>query len=149
MDLLSQYLKETPEKARSKAAIAVLASLDCVASVSPSIASQILGELNDQRHFLKMIASENYSSFPVQLAMGNWLTDKYAEGYGHHRFYAGCEHIDAIEDEACHHLKELFGAEHAYVQPHSGADANLIAFWAILTKQIQLRSLRDFSEKNH
>ena len=147
MDLLSQYLKTTPEKARSKAAIAVLASLDCISSVSPSIASQILGELNDQRHFLKMIASENYSSLAVQLAMGNWLTDKYAEGFGHHRFYAGCEHIDAIEDEASHHLKELFGAEHAYVQPHSGADANLIAFWAILTKRIQVPTLEIFQKK--
>lgn len=147
MDLLSQYLKKTPENERSKACIAALASLDCVATISPSIASQILGELNDQRHFLKMIASENYCSLPVQLAMGNWLTDKYAEGYVHHRFYAGCEHVDAIEDEACYHLRELFGAEHAYVQPHSGADANMIAFWAILTKRVQIPNLESLQKK--
>jgi glycine hydroxymethyltransferase len=148
MDLLSQYLKTTPEGKRSEGCIAMLASLDCIAKVSPSIATQILGELNDQRHFLKMIASENYSSLAVQLAMGNWLTDKYAEGYVHHRFYAGCEHVDAIEDEACYQLRELFGAEHAYVQPHSGADANMIAYWSILTKRVQIPNLESLQKKS-
>jgi glycine hydroxymethyltransferase len=148
MDLLQYYLQKTPEASRSKAAIAVLAGLDQIAQSSPSIALSIMRELTDQRQNLKMIASENYSSLTVQLAMGNWLTDKYAEGYVHHRFYAGCDHVDAIEDEACHQVKKLFQAEHAYVQPHSGADANLLAFWAILTKRIQSKELERLQKKS-
>jgi glycine hydroxymethyltransferase len=147
MDFISRYLDITPKSSRSKAAIAMLASFDYLMEKSPSVATNILRELQDQRRFLKMIASENYSSLAVQLAMGNWMTDKYAEGCVHHRFYAGCEHVDAIEDEACHHLKELFGAEHVYVQPHSGADANLLAFWAILTTRVQSKELERLAKK--
>ena len=84
-----------------------------------------------------MIASENYSSLAVQLAMGNLFTDKYAEGYPYHRFYAGCENVDAVEGRAVELARDLFGAEHAYVQPHSGADANLVAYWAILAAKVQ------------
>ncbi len=148
MDLLTNYLQTTPEASRSKAAIAILAGLDHISASSPSIAMNILRELHDQRRYLKMIASENYSSLAVQLAMGNWLTDKYAEGFVHHRFYAGCEQVDAIEDEACYQLKKLFGAEHAYVQPHSGADANLMAFWAILTARVQSKELERVQKKS-
>jgi glycine hydroxymethyltransferase len=148
MDLLEHYFKVTPERSRSKAAIAMLAGLDHIAQTSPSIALDIIHELRDQRRYLKMIASENYSSLAVQLAMGNWLTDKYAEGFVHHRFYAGCEQIDAIEDEACTQLKKLFDAEHAYVQPHSGADANLLAYWAILTTRIQSKELERLQKKS-
>ena len=148
MDLLENYLKSTPEASRSKAAIAVLAGLDHISVSSPSIAQNIIRELEDQRHHLKMIASENYSSLAVQLAMGNWLTDKYAEGFVHHRFYAGCDQVDAIEDEACYQLKELFSAEHVYVQPHSGADANLLAFWAILTTRVQSKELERLKKKS-
>jgi glycine hydroxymethyltransferase len=148
MDLLSNYFKVTPEVSRSKAAIAVLAGLDHISISSPSIAKNILRELYDQRRCLKMIASENYSSLAVQLAMGNWLTDKYAEGFVHHRFYAGCDQVDAIEDEACYQLKELFNAEHVYVQPHSGADANLLAFWAILTTRVQSKELERLQKKS-
>lgn len=148
MNLLERYFAKTPEQVRSKPAIACLAALDCVFQASPIVASHIIRELIDQRQNLKMIASENYSSLSVQLAMGNWLTDKYAEGFPHHRFYAGCEHVDAIEEVACHHLKELFGAEHAYVQPHSGADANLLAFWAILTSRIQIPELERLQKKS-
>jgi len=148
MSLLSHYLDKTPEAARSKAAISVLSSLDYLSEYSPAVASEIIRELRDQRHCLKMIASENYCSLAVQLSMGNWLTDKYAEGAVHHRFYAGCEHVDAIEDAAANSLKALFGAEHAYVQPHSGADANLIAFWAILTERVQSPKLASLNVKN-
>src|SRR6185312_11177988 len=94
-------------------------------------------ELKDQRTYLKMIASENYSSYAVQLAMGNLLTDKYAEGFPRHRFYAGCDNVDAIEEAAANEAKKLFGCDHAYVQPHSGADANLVAYWAILLQRVQ------------
>ncbi len=148
MDLLSNYLKTTPELSRSKAAIAVLAGLDHISQSSPSIAKDILRELYEQRRYLKMIASENYSSLAVQLAMGNWLSDKYAEGFVHHRFYAGCDQVDAIEDEACYQLKELFHAEHVYVQPHSGADANLLAYWAILTTRVQSKELERMQKKS-
>jgi glycine hydroxymethyltransferase len=137
MNLLKNYLKETPASQQNSACIAYLASLDHIDSVSPHIAKQILEELNAQRKHLKLIASENFSSYAVQLAMGNWLTDKYAEGYPQHRFYAGCEHVDAIEEQAQQELKKLFNAEYAYVQPHSGADANLVAFWSILMQRVQ------------
>lgn len=121
----------------SAAEIAFAANLDCVAEVRPDIASSIVAELRAQRKNLKLIASENYSSFAVQAAMANLLTDKYAEGFPFKRFYAGCENIDEIEAAACRTACELFGAEHAYVQPHSGADANMIAFWAILTARVE------------
>jgi glycine hydroxymethyltransferase len=84
-----------------------------------------------------MIASENYSSLATQLTMGNLLTDKYAEGFPHHRFYAGCDNVDEIEAKAVKYAKDLFGADHAYVQAHSGADANMLAYWVILSKKIQ------------
>ena len=73
--------------------------------------------------------------------MANLLTDKYAEGFPHHRFYAGCDNVDAIEELAADQASELFGAEHAYVQPHSGADANLVAFWAILSAASSARTV--------
>lgn len=88
------------------------------------MASAIASELADQRSNLKLIASENYSSLATQLAQGNLFTDKYAEGYPLHRFYAGCDNVDAVEPEAAELARMLFGAEHEYVQPHSGADAN-------------------------
>jgi glycine/serine hydroxymethyltransferase len=78
----------------------------------------------------------------VLLAMGNWLSDKYAEGTVGQRFYAGCEMVDRVESIAAGHAKALFGAEHAYVQPHSGIDANLVAFWAILARRVEEPALR-------
>ena len=117
--------------------VACLASLEHIRSVSPEVAAAVVAELDDQSNSLKMIASENYSSLAVQLAMGNLFTDKYAEGYPYHRFYAGCENVDAVEGRAVELAKDLFGAEHAYVQPHSGADANLVAYWAILAAKVQ------------
>ncbi|MDR3624229.1 MAG: glycine hydroxymethyltransferase [Chlamydiales bacterium] len=147
-NFLDHYLKNTKEHDRTKAAIAYLAALDHIESSSPLISHQIIQELKDQRSYLKLIASENFSSLAVQLAMGNLLTDKYAEGYTHHRFYAGCANVDAIEDEAISQVKTLFNCEHAYVQPHSGADANLIAFWAILIERIQNKEIKKLSKKN-
>jgi glycine hydroxymethyltransferase len=120
-----------------------LANLEHVASVSPDVARSIVRELADQRGNIKLIASENYSSLAIQSAMGNLLTDKYAEGHPFHRFYAGCDNVDNIEEYACKKACELFGAEHAYVQPHSGADANVIAFWAILGTRVELPMLQD------
>ena len=125
-----------------------VSSLELVSRVSGTVASRIVQELKDQRTHLKLIASENFSSLSVQAAMGNLLTDKYSEGFPHHRFYAGCDNVDAIEDEAVESAKRLFGAEHAYVQPHSGADANLCAYWAILNTRIEMPSLEELGIAN-
>ena len=73
--------------------------------------------------------------------MGNWLSDKYAEGTVGHRFYAGCQNVDTVEALAAEHARELFGAPHAYVQPHSGIDANLVAFWAVLATRVESPAL--------
>ncbi|MFF1798510.1 glycine hydroxymethyltransferase, partial [Kitasatospora sp. NPDC058263] len=103
--------------------------------MEPRIAAAIGREIDDQRASLKLIASENYASPAVLLAMGNWLSDKYAEGTAGRRFYAGCRNVDAVETIAAEHARALFGADHAYVQPHSGIDANLTAFWAVLSQR--------------
>src|SRR5437867_2769045 len=123
--------------AMPQASVAFGAGLEVVRAVEPRIADAITDELDSQRHQLKLVASENYASPAVLLAMGNWLSDKYAEGTPGHRFYAGCEVVDRVETIAAEHACALFGADHAYVQPHSGIDANLVAFWAILAKQVE------------
>lgn len=146
-DFLTHYLQTTPTEKQSTAAIAYIASIDTISKTSPEIAEAIIKELKDQRSYLKMIASENYSSLETQLTMGNLLTDKYSEGFPHHRFYAGCENIDTIEQQAADLLCEIFGCDHAYVQPHSGADANLVAFWSILIQRIQNPELEKFDGK--
>lgn len=145
---LKKYFAKVPEKERTSAAIAYMAALDAVSEECPEIAKGILQELRDQRSYLKLIASENFCSLPVQLAMGNLLTDKYSEGYVGHRFYAGCGNIDEIEGCAVDLAKKIFNAEHAYVQPHSGADANLVAFWAILVQRIQSKEVERLGKKN-
>lgn len=146
--LLTNYFEKTSAQAQKSSVIAYLAALDHLLEVAPTIAAAIIRELDDQRSFLKLIASENYSSLAVQLAMGNLLTDKYAEGYAMHRFYAGCDNVDTIEAEAQEALKKLFGAEHAYVQPHSGADANLVAFWSILVSRVQNKEVEKLGRKS-
>ena len=122
---------------RTPEADAFQSANDVVRAVEPRIADAIAAELTNQRRQLKLIASENYASPAVLLAMGNWLSDKYAEGTPGHRFYAGCEVVDDIERIAGEHARALFGAEHADVQPHSGIDANLVAFWAILAARVE------------
>ena len=136
---LADYLADAADKGKTPdpGFTAYLAALEQVSSVSPEVASAIVSELADQRSNLKMIASENYSSLAVQLAQGNLFTDKYAEGYPFHRFYAGCDNVDTVESLAADLACSLFGADHAYVQPHSGADANLVAYWAILSARVQ------------
>ena len=121
----------------SPVSIAYRSAMEVIAAAEPDVAGAIVGELESQRRQLKLIASENYASPAVLLAMGNWLSDKYAEGTPGHRFYAGCEMVDRIETLASDHAKALFGAEHAYVQPHSGIDANLVAYWAILAHRVE------------
>src|SRR4029078_9606521 len=85
--------------------------------------------------------SENYASPAVLLTMGTWLSDKYAEGTIGHRFYAGCQNVDTVETVAAEHARELFGAPYAYAQPHSGIDANLVAYWAILATKVEAPGL--------
>src|SRR5947208_724202 len=116
-------------------------ALDVVAAVEPRVAGAIGAELTDQRSSLKLIASENYASPAVLLAMGNWFSDKYAEGTIGRRFYAGCRNVDTVEALAAEHARELFGAPHAYVQPHSGIDANLVAFWSVLAQRVEVPAL--------
>src|SRR2546423_8284919 len=115
--------------AMPQASVAFRSGLEVVRAVEPRIAEAITDELDSQREQLKLIASENYASPTVLLAMGNWLSDKYAEGTAGQRLYAGCQHVDAVEELAAGHARELFGMPYAYVQPHSGIDANLVAFW--------------------
>jgi glycine hydroxymethyltransferase len=136
MSYLSQYIQEKGADVAPEM-VAYLASIETVSKVDSGVAQRIIAEFKDQRSYLKMIASENYSSLATQLSMGNLLTDKYAEGFPHHRFYAGCDNVDDIEAKAVSYAKELFGADHAYVQAHSGADANMLAYWVILSKKIQ------------
>ena len=122
--------------------------LDVIGKVEPRICQAIRDELTDQRASLKLIASENYASLPVLATMGTWLSDKYAEGTIGHRFYAGCQNVDVVESVAAEHARELFGAEYAYAQPHSGIDANLTAYWAILAHHIETPALAEFGSKN-
>lgn len=124
------------------AATAYAAALEVIATAEPDVATAITGELASQRRQLKLIASENYASPAVLLAMGSWLSDKYAEGTVGRRLYSGCEMVDRVESIAAEHARALFGAEHAYVQPHSGIDANLVAFWAILARRVETPALQ-------
>ena len=128
--------------------IAFRAALEVVGAALPEIADSIRQELADQRSHLKLIASENFASPAVLLAMGNWLSDKYAEGSPGHRFYAGCDNVDAIESRAVELATSLFGASHAYVQPHSGIDANLVAFWSVLTHRVEAPELERLNAKD-
>lgn len=148
MSYLSKYFEKVPDGERKSSAIAFLAALDHLQETHPFIAEKIAQELKDQRQYLKLIASENFSSLAVQLAMGNLLTDKYSEGFPFRRFYAGCDNVDFIEDAAAQEAKKIFNCDHAYVQPHSGADANLVAFWAILIARIQSKELERLNKKN-
>src|SRR5688572_7639303 len=100
--------------------------------VDPEIAKAIRGETERQARNLELIASENFVSEAVLEAVGSVLTNKYAEGYPGKRYYGGCEMVDIAEELAIARAKELFGAEHANVQPHAGAQANNAAYMAML-----------------
>src|SRR6266852_1125323 len=128
--------------AANPAASAYAAGLEVIAAAEPEVAAAIVGELASQRRQLKLIASENYASPAVLLAMGNWLSDKYDEGTIGRRLYAACEMVDRVESIPARHARAVFGADHAYVQPHSGIAANLVAFWAILARRVEDPSLR-------
>ena len=107
-------------------------SMDYLAQFDPEIASQMQSEYQRQQRNIELIASENIASPAVIAAMGSVLTNKYAEGYPGKRYYGGCEVVDMIEQIAIDRAKQLFGADYANVQPHSGAQANLAAYLAVL-----------------
>ena len=130
------------------ASTAYQSALEVIGAVEPRIAAATKAELADQRASLKLIASENYASPAVLLTMSSFLSDKYAEGTIGHRFYAGCQNVDTVESIAAEHARELFGAPYAYAQPHSGIDANLVAFWAILATRIEGPALEKLGAKN-
>ncbi|RCX16857.1 serine hydroxymethyltransferase [Anaerobacterium chartisolvens] len=107
-------------------------SLNELSKVDMEVAKAIEDEVSRQRNKIELIASENFVSPAVMEALGTPLTNKYAEGYPGKRYYGGCEHVDVIEKLAIDRAKEIFGADHANVQPHSGAQANMAVFFAVL-----------------
>jgi len=108
-------------------------TLEHLRQVDPEVAAAIDGELERQRSTIELIASENFVSMAVLEAAGTVLTNKYAEGLPGKRYYGGCEKVDVVEDLARERAKRLFGADHANVQPHAGAQANMAVFFAALT----------------
>lgn len=107
-------------------------STEEIRKIDPQVADAIEAEVNRQRNKIELIASENFVSNAVIEAMGTPLTNKYAEGYPGKRYYGGCEYVDVVETLAIERAKEVFGAEHANVQPHSGAQANMAVFFSVL-----------------
>src|SRR6056297_3179459 len=103
-----------------------------IESQDPQVWAAMAAEIQRQQDGLEMIASENYTSPAIMQAAGSVLTNKYAEGYPGRRYYGGCEHVDVVEDLARQHAKQLFGAEFANVQPHSGSQANMAVFLTAL-----------------
>ncbi|MGN0153348.1 MAG: serine hydroxymethyltransferase [Lachnospiraceae bacterium] len=107
-------------------------SFDEISNFDPEVAKAMTDEINRQDENIELIASENIVSKAVMAAMGSPLTNKYAEGYPGKRYYGGCQYVDVVEDLARERAKELFGCEYANVQPHSGAQANMAVFFAIM-----------------
>ncbi len=107
-------------------------SFDEITKVDPEIAAAIQDEVGRQNSHIELIASENFVSKAVMAAMGSPLTNKYAEGYPGKRYYGGCEYVDVVENLAIERAKQVFGCEYVNVQPHSGAQANMAAFFAIM-----------------
>lgn len=107
-------------------------ALEKLAAQDKEVLNGILAEAKRQQDNIELIASENFTSLAVMEAQGSVLTNKYAEGYPGKRYYGGCEHVDVVEDIARDRVKELFGAEYANVQPHSGAQANMAVYFTVL-----------------
>ena len=103
-----------------------------IADFDPELFQAIQNENQRQEHHIELIASENYCSPRVLEAQGSQLTNKYAEGYPHKRYYGGCEYVDIAEDLAIERAKQLFGCDYANVQPHAGSQANTAVFMALI-----------------
>lgn len=110
----------------------IIDTIGFLANSDPELAAAMNEELIRQKQNIELIASENIVSPEVMAAMGSVLTNKYAEGYSGHRYYGGCQFVDKVEDIACERLKKLFGAEYVNVQPHSGAQANMAVYFALI-----------------
>lgn len=110
----------------------IIDTIGFLADSDPEVAAAMNEELQRQKQNIELIASENIVSPEVMAAMGSVLTNKYAEGYSGHRYYGGCQFVDKVEDIACERLKKLFGAEYVNVQPHSGAQANMAVYFALI-----------------
>ena len=123
-------------------------TLEEINKVAPEVGEIIEHELIDQRSYLKMIASENYCSPAVMACQATILTDKYSEGYPNHRYYAGCGNIDELEELGQEYACKLFNADHAYLQPSTGSDCNLMAYWAILKAEV-IEPLFKIIQQNH
>jgi glycine hydroxymethyltransferase len=123
-------------------------SVDVLAAADPEVAEAIRLERRRQVESIELIASENYVSEAVLEAVGSVLTNKYAEGLPGKRYYGGCEHVDIVENLAIERVTRLFGAEHANVQPHSGASANLAAFFSLLNPGDKILGM-NLSEGGH
>ena len=106
-------------------------SFDIIRQQDRQVYDSMMRELERQRDHIELIASENFVSPAVMQAMGSHLTNKYAEGYPAARYYGGCQYVDEIERLAIDRAKQLFGAEHANVQPHSGSQANVAVYLAL------------------
>ena len=122
--------------------------MDNLKSVDPDVHCSICKELMRQQQHLELIASENYTSRAVMEAAGSVMTNKYAEGYPHHRYYGGCDYVDEVEETACRRVRELFGADHANVQPHAGSQANMAAYFALLEPRDTILAM-DLSHGGH
>jgi glycine hydroxymethyltransferase len=110
----------------------VIGSLEALKATDPAVYDAIMAEAQRQREKLLLIASENFASAAVLAAQGCLMTNKYAEGYPGRRYYGGCQHVDTVESLAIERAKQIFGAEHVNVQPHSGSQANMAAYLAVL-----------------
>ncbi len=121
---------------------------ELVKEVDPEIYYWIMKELERERNTLELIASENFTSLAVMQAQSSLLTNKYAEGYPHRRYYGGCEFVDEVENITIERAKALFGAEHANVQPHSGSQANMAVYFAVLKPQDTVMGM-DLSHGGH
>ena len=118
------------------------ADWEALKATDPEVADAISHELERERTNLRLIASENYTSPAVLAALGSTMTNKYAEGYPGRRYYGGCQFVDVTEQLAIDRAKELFGAEHANVQPHAGAQTNMAVYSAVLEPGDTILSLR-------
>lgn len=153
VEIVDTFLKTEFEGGRHERRVKKLesagtSSVALVRQVDPEVASLIEQECRRQQENIELIASENFTSPAVMEAQGSVLTNKYAEGYPRKRWYGGCEHIDVIEQLAIDRAKELFGAEHANVQPHSGSGANMGVYFAMLQPGDKMLTM-DLSHGGH
>ncbi|MBQ3131541.1 MAG: serine hydroxymethyltransferase [Clostridia bacterium] len=125
-----------------------MTDFELIRNYAPDVAEAMERELERQRSHIELIASENFVSPAVMAAVGSHLTNKYAEGYHGKRYYGGCEHVDVIEDIARQKACELFGADYANVQPHSGSGANMAAYFALLEQGDKILGM-DLSHGGH